>query len=61
MLLGVPMATWISVMEAARLLKVSHQTVHNWLAAAKLKGKKLEPFGFQVVSLASVERARARR
>jgi len=55
------MAIWISVMEAARLLKITHQTVRNWLATGKLKGKKLKPFGFQVVDLASVERARARR
>ena len=64
------MATvWISVMEAAARLGVTHQTVHNWLATRKLKGKKFPPFNLQVVDASSVnkavqerkERARARR
>lgn len=52
---------WVSVMEAALLLKVTHQTVRNWLAAGRLRGRKLRPFNFQVVDLRSVERARAAR
>ncbi len=31
---------WVSVMEAAARLGVTHQTVRNWLAAGRLKGKK---------------------
>jgi hypothetical protein len=49
-------ATWISVMEAAALLKVTHQTIRNWVAVGKLRGKKLPPFQFHVISVADVER-----
>lgn len=48
-------------MQAAALLKVTHQTVHNWLAAGRLRGRKLRPFNLQVVDARSVERARAAR
>ena len=43
-------------MEAAARLKVTHQTVGNWIATGRLKGRTLALFGFQVVDAASVER-----
>jgi len=60
---------WISVMEAATRLAVTHQTVRNLIARGKLKAKKLGGFGpyqFTVVDARSVtrlakERADARR
>lgn len=48
--------TWLSVMQAAARLKVTHQTIRNWLAVGKLRGKKLPPFDLQVVSAADIER-----
>ena len=54
--LGVRMTVWISVMEAASRLEVTHQTIRNWIATKKLKGTKLG--GFQLVDAASVEKAR---
>ena len=53
------MTVWISVMEAATRLKVTHVTVRNWLATGKLKGTKLG--GFQLVDAASLRGARAKR
>ena len=55
------MTTWISVMEAAARLKITHQTVRNWLATGKLPGTKLPPLGVQVVDAASLHGARAKR
>lgn len=49
-------ATWLSVMEAAARLKVTHQTIRNWLATGKPRGKKLPPFNLQVVSAGDVAR-----
>jgi hypothetical protein len=50
-----PKDNWITVMEAAARLKVTHQTVRNWIATGQLKGKKFPPFGFQAVDAESVE------
>lgn len=55
------MAVWISVMEAATQLTVSHQTVRNWIATRRLRGKKLAPFNFQVVNATDVARLRRER
>jgi hypothetical protein len=52
---------WISVMEAAARLRVTHQTIRNWMAVGKLQGKKFPPFGFQAVNAADVERLRRER
>ncbi len=55
------MTMWISVMQAAERLRVTHQTVRNWLATGKLRGTKLPPLGIQVVDAASLRDARAKR
>jgi hypothetical protein len=54
-------ATWVSVMEAAARLKVTHQTIRNWIAVGSLRGKRLPPFQFHVVNAADVERLRRGR
>ncbi len=50
------MTVWISVAEAAARLCVTRMTVYNWLTKKQLKGKKLQPLGFWVVSATSVDR-----
>lgn len=35
--------TWVSVREAARLLEVSHTTIHNWIEAGHLAATRIGP------------------